>query len=532
MKKFATFFIVIFIIGFAVFLSRDPGKSLSERAARHPSSVMGLSKQQDALDEITRIVVGINDRTKVVGAVKEIVEIAKRPEHNNHPGVQMYAALASIFPLFEGVIYRMRDIVEPSDWIHMTALFNLRTFAYNDYLYGPHMRAIFDFLTYPSEAVGPRFAKISNLQDFLMTSLAPRLEKLLEKARSFENLPNENFAFEFDRTIFVGEGNGIRFIDPEETKKHFIKPYHYTVTFLLQRLLMSTYYLSVLQLDELPALVSTIVKDTTINQLSHKFDLRPLGVDRAKGVTPKMVFDRVKKTREFLHYKETLSDGSKTYSAQEILDKVFSLAHQSAKYQKMAFICGIKYPFEMANNPEVNEKYCMSFSSGTSPESYLVSQGNKYLFNPNSMTINFKAKNNLFQQRLKVFDDNAKGSPSMITSDVTGKSIEINVKAIFQVKFNLRDTLPTGYEAPNDASFATPTGLFAWNYDHGKPSAFSDYSFNGFFNPARVHDIKSLYGAMTTVLYTDAVSPFAIFIRVPSPVRMIIPLNEIIGAND
>ena len=523
MKKTFLFLGVMLVVAFGAYKFFDkqaPGID------RDPSSLT-RSGQQQMIDQMNLRILSIQSRSQVKAVADEMIAIASASEAIAYPAVQMYAAVASLMPSLEGIIYRCRQFVEQSDWIHMSVLFGLRNFKYNDYLYGPHIEAIFDYLTYPSEQAGKPFRSVAELQDYLLFKVAPQIENFMKVAAQLEQLPPENFEFQFDRSILVGQKVGLRFIDPLETKKTFIKPYFYTVEFLLQRTLGTIYYVSALDLNELPMVSNRVLKTTTMNTFVG--DLR-LGVP-VKGVTPMMTYETIKQARTFLNWRNKISNAGQLVETQTLLDWAFYYGQVSAQNQLAAYVCGLKYPYMKSRGqmPNVDKvKDCSILDQVGSTDSYFITEGSKYLFNPNSMILNFKKKYNAFRDRVRAFSTASQNRYAMITSDVTGKSLQVNVKAFFNAKVPPRDFLPTGYSASAAASASNIAGVSAWNYDHGKPLRFKDYTFGGFFNASEVRDSDSLYQAMATLLYTDAISPFAIFIRVPSPTRFFIPPSEII----
>lgn len=534
MKKFFGFVFIAAIIGVGINFAKNPMKNPQEEgsqdfSSRDPSQVS--SAQQKIIDNMNKIILSLSNRTEVSSAVKQIKELAEKPEHKEMPGVQLYGAIASIVPDLEGIFYRCRAFVETSDWLHMSWLFGLRDFQYNSYLYGPHVQALFDYLTYPSEKAGPSFEKVSDFQNYLLSRIAPKLEAFLGEAQKLEKLPSANFEFQFDRTILVGEAKNLRFLDPEEAKKLFIKPYHYTMMFLLQRTLGTIYYIGAMDLNELPIVFNRVIKATTINTI--RGDLRLLTQEPVKGVTPELAYTAIGSTHSFLEWRKdiviTKADKTEKVSAQSLLDKAFLYGRQSAYNQLQAYVCGIKYP--QRNTMEMTSKDCTVFDDHGNPEAQFVANGSKYIFNPNSMLLGFKKKYQMLRDRVRAYEDSAKGSYSTIHSDVTGESVQVNLKALFNERRSQRSFLPTGYLAKPASSRAVGLDARAWNYDHGKPIRFEDFTFGGFFNPSEVSNIDSLYNKMRTVLYTDAIAPFAIFIRVPSTAQFFIRPTEIMNAN-
>lgn len=527
------FALILLVGGFYYFANNQVSStnlsSLSQDAEARREPAANLAAQQEIVDQMNTKILSIRNRDDVKRIAGEVFALAQKPESKIFPAVQMYGFVASLVPMLEGVVYRCRSFVETSDWLHMASLFGLRDFKYNNYLYGVHIDAIFDFLTYPSEAAGKPFQTVSELQDFFLFQIGPRVEAGLKMMAELEKLPSQNFEFNFDRTILVGQSNGLRFIDPEETKKLFIKPNFYTMTFLLQRALGTIYYAGAMDLNELPIVYNAVLRKTGINNFVGKLRVR----DLAKGITPEMTYETIKGTESFLTWRKEISNKGTAIAAQQLLDRSFQFGIASAQNQLAAYVCGLKYTHYRSRGTifEINDKSkdCMSLDGVGSPKNFYVTEGSKYLFDPNSMILDFKQKYNMFRERYRAYVEANQGKYAKIISDVTGKSIEVNIKALFSTKFSQRDFLPTGYTQVSASSQAAGLPkVHAWNYDHGKPMTFKDYTFGGFFNGSEVKDSATLYQTMATLLYTDAVAPFAIFIRVPSTARYFIPPSEII----
>jgi hypothetical protein len=465
----------------------------------------------------------------VRSVAEEIVKTGSKSEYASFPGVQLYVAVARLVPALEGVIYRCRDFIETSDWLHMKALFGFRDFKYNNYLYGQHVDAIFEYLSYPSRRAGKEFKTVSELQDFMLFELAPKLEEILKLSDELEKLPSENFEFKFDRTLLVGRSEDLRFIDPEETEKLFIKPYFYTIKFLLQRTVGSMYYIGAMDLNELPVVFNRVIRKTTINNFVGDLRLK----EPAKGVTPEMTYQAINSTKSFLKWRSNIQSSGKAVKVQNLLDRAFYYGVVSSQYQLAAYVCGLKYPSlrlqgQIMPMSDIS-KDCSSFDR-KDVAAYFVNEGDKYLFNPNSMVLNFKQKYNMFKFRVHAYAEANKGRYAAITSDVTGKTIDVFVKALFNEKVSQRDFLPISYlSVPASSSADGLLGVHAWNYDHGKPIGYKDFTFGGFFNKSQVFDTESLYKTMATLLYTDAISPFGLFIRVPSTANFFIRPTEIIN---
>lgn len=554
--------VAVFFV-FAIKVTKKDGwNQESAEGVRHPAATFASDKrQQDSINEMIEITLRLGADTNEVNrvtkphemrkiaddvreAVKRILEIAKgAPEE---PGTQLMAAIARVVPHLEGIIWRCRAFIEPSDWMHMTALFNLRSFAYNDYLYGPHIKALFNYLTYPTTRFTP-FDDVSDLQDYLLKTVAPDLDdsfKRLEKLLTNPNLSQEKFQFDFDRTVLVGSRFGLKLIDDSkedgEKYKHFIKPYFYTAAFLLERLLMTIYYSATLELDDFPELVNHVIMATTINTVKEKVSVKnKVGQvvsklfrvgDPAKGITPEIIYMEMKKMPNLFTFR-------KDVQVQDLLNNAYRHGRSAAEYQLAAYACGITYHYTNGGNTPPKGK-CMD-QNLTKKGFRFIADGNSYLFDPNRMQQGFKRKYNAFKQRARAYKESEEQKFSSITSDVHGRTLKVNLRAFFDEKRSPRSFFPLtpnpkGFMLTGDASEAVPDmkNTVAWHYDHGKPIAFNDYTFNGFFKDPQPHDAMGLYQNMTLLMYTPSIAPFAAFIRIPSPVQFVTSLQDLISTND
>jgi hypothetical protein len=233
---------------------------------------------------------------------------------------------------------------------------------------------------------------------------------------------------------------------------------------------------------------------------------------------------------EFPNFLTLRSDETKSKA---LLEKSFRLGTDSAYYELAAYVCGIKYgQARVSGVPHLNlQNDCGEFAGQQNPEDILVPAGRKYLFNPNSMVIDFKSKYHALRERYKAYRESAHDQYVTVLSDVTGLPVEVNVHALFKGHRDLKKVLlPNRFQDPGVAGTwvtgkshggTQASKTWAWNYNQGRPIGFYDASFGGFFNPSSVRTADDVYRNMTTVLYTDALAPFSAFLRVPSPTRFL-----------
>lgn len=509
--------------------------NVAPEEARQPSAA--VEGQQAIIDEMTQIILSIANKGEVLPKVNQVLTIAAQKDPKGQmPGVQLLAGYMKMIPGLEGIVYRGRPIVEPSDWLHMSALTTLRTFRYNSYLYGKHVLALFDFVTTPSHKAGPEFKTVTEAQQYLVGKAAPLIESLIAQARAMENLPAESFNFKLDRTLFIGLSDDVRFLDRNETVKQFIKPNLYSITFALQRTLGSLYYWTALNVDDMPAVASEVVAATTINEYKGKLRSFLSASKLAKGVTPIITFDVIKKYPNYFTFRDltyTNHEGkTEKVSAQTLLDRAYTQFFNASYYEMAAFNCIIQYT--VSGNTNATLKDCAN-GDNQDYSSQHAANGQDFMFNPNALLIDYKIKKAALVQRYKLYANNAaSGAYTEITSEVTGKALQLNVKALFSAKNSPRNFFPTAFAKADQAAYQSEIGVHGWNYDHGFPIAYGnkkDFTFGGFFNPQQVADIKSLNTAMATVVYTRSLTNFAVLLPVPSPVIVPIPILDTMTVN-
>ncbi|MFA6238165.1 MAG: hypothetical protein WC635_12605 [Bacteriovorax sp.] len=511
MKKF----LVIFALSTLVITLFQVTNNSRKIVGPKPASVPGDGNQQMVIDHLTEKILSMKSREDVLVATNEIKQISSREENLNFPVVQVFRAVAQILPSLEGIIYRCRMIVEPSDWLQISALSQLRAFSYDSFVYGDHVKAIFNFLTYPSHHAGKPFQSVAELQAFLLNTVTPQLDEFLALAKKSEKLPAANFEVLIDKTLAVGISEELRFIDKEEAKKIFIKPYFFALEGLLHRVQGSLYYFSAIELNDLPKVANALLKKTTINTFIG--ELRAPG-DSVKGVTPILSGQAIKKFPKYLTWKKEIQYRGTNVTAQSLLDRSFNYFRAAAHYQRAGYICGLSYPLNSENNEHMTEaglSACGSLSS-LDVASYHVNNGREYLFDPNGLVLRFKQKNKTHQDRVRVFEGAANGQYVRVLSDATGKSVDVFAKAFFNTKQSQRDFLPISFKNVDASSRVEELNTYAWNYNYGKPAGYRDFTFNGFFNSNQVNSIDSLEKAMATLLYSDSISSFATFIRLPT----------------
>lgn len=524
MKKFFLFIAFCAVAFGAIYLTKQPTLTVatdlsSTQPATDPSKF--INKHQQLMDLISTKILAIQTKKDIKSVVSELNKIST--DNPEFIGPKIMAGIANFLNKMEGIVWRSRGIVEPSDWLHSTALFQLRNFANYNYLYGQHIEALFNFLVDPPEdtKAKPMFTKLTQLTGFLNSKeIVGDLESQINLLKSADGRPSYEFVFDFDRRIINGIEDGLPLIDKDEAKRKFIKPYIYTLTFLFQRLAATIHYVDPINMNDLPKFSNAMLRKTTLNMIENKIKIPLFGREHAvaPGVTPMMLYKTMDEHKDFLTLRKG-TDNSYAW-AQYHWKKAFDLNVEAARYQLAAFVCGITYPEQAQNGsyPTVTVSTCNQLNVNEYKNKFLE-DGDKYIFNPNRMLIDLKQKYKAIRDRAVAHSQNQKGTQYVpITSDVTGQTLMVNIKAVYTIPRNgdLKSVyLPASYELEKSPG-RNVGDTWAWNYNHGKPQTFKDPTFNGFFQ-----DGSDVYRNMTTLMYTDALVPFAIWLRVPNPTRFI-----------
>jgi hypothetical protein len=560
-KKIVGVVALVAVMGVAIYAAkgRQPGFE------RDPAGALisgGNPQQNRVMEDIVDLVVGSETKgyagIKSKADVQPVLDQVKRivGQNSQYPMVKVAGGIVKLIELHEGILWRLRHVVEGSDWIHASVLFRLRSTYYNNYLWGPHLTAIMDYIAEPTSTAGREpWEKASEAQNWLLGNVVTELEsQVTELDKIMKDAKPKDVEFDFLRRILVGSApeRGLTLIDKEDNRI-FIKPYLYTLKFLMERAMMGLIYVSAINLDDLPQVSTTIMARTEINFARGKVrDIKSYLRSRndddrpPKGITPKLVFDALASYPRFLTWRMDIPAAAGSpqgrEKTKELLEWAYRLGRSSAENQLRGYVCGIKY--HLHRSPNLSDAECMTKPSA--PREF-IPRGERFVYNPNLMVDDLEKKFNAFSQRVAVYSSPA-NDYATVTSDVTGQTLRLNVRKFFDVALPPRAFIPTGFNNPGAASDTDVTSRFGreykWNYLHGLPNQYSkwvaapngtgrhtavDYTLNGVFQQGSSFD--GFLRNMTTLLYTDSVAPFAAFIRFPSTVRMFIGVSDLVDAN-
>lgn len=481
--------------------------------------------QQVVIDDFTSKILAMKSKDDVNKTVKYIEEVSK-----NYPqfvGVQLFNASFQMLPVFKGIIWRLRGVVEDTDITHSMVLSYLRFFYSSQYVYGPHVMALFHYFADP-EPTSNQFRKISDLQNFLYKDVRPYLVQYLVEAQKSLSQNAEFHHFSLDRRIYIGADEDKRFFDEVEAKKEYIKPYTSYVISGLARTIGSIDYFYSYNFDDMPKIMQAVLRKSAINSILGRFKLRPgkreSWEDRSlpKIMSKKEIFDIVDNYKKFgtLRFEEAES--------QKYLNESYSMFALASEHDLKGYVCSIQYPSTMMSGGVLEDSYKCDWSfmedESFQEEEYFVVGGSKFLVDPNLLLINHRQDFHELHDRYRIYHPVSEDGIVSITSDATGQVVRIMAQGAFKAQKDLKNFLPvefsTNYKSDtvtvkNDVGAYNKNGQWEWNYDYGRPTKWrSQYvTFGGLF-PDLTND--NAYDIMASVRLTRSLRPFSnLFTTIP-----------------
>ncbi len=497
--------------------------------------------QQVVIDDFTNRILEIDSTEDIDRVISHISKVSK--EYPKFVGVQLFASFAEALPQFKGIAWKLRGLVEKTDIAHTYILSQLRFLYFSSYMYGPHLKALFHYLTDPPKN-GSKFESLAELQNALYFKIRPQLSSLLQKAERSLGLEPELHNFTFDRRIFTGDSPGKRFFDPSEANREFIKPYMSYIISCMARAIAAIDYLYIYNIDDLPNIMRAVLKKSAINQLKSRFQFGGTSSRRRVGfnstrinkesvkslpqvISRKEVFEIIER-RKFSDFLTFASDRVSREKANEVLAESYQMVQKAAEHDLKGYVCSISYVSMMMNGEYISSDYSCDWDfmekEGFTEEEYFVVGGKNFLIDPNQLLINHKQKFHELRDRYRIYLENENNSGVYIVSDVTGEPIRINAHAVFKVFDDLKVFIPETYSNEmvyNGKTLArgygshNKNGKWSWNFDYGRPLSWSSeaITFGGLF-PDMTN--SNVYDLMYTIRLTQSLRPFSnLFTTVP-----------------
>jgi hypothetical protein len=211
--KLSLILCMVFALSLNSFAAR-PKKKVTRKIANLKSSISKENKQiVEKLNSIVMSVSAHNDIKKTISdverAVKEITALAAANPKSEI--AQMYAEVVKHIPHFRGFVYRLRNLVEPSDFAYIMSITALRKWKQTGQFRAKYADALFDYFTDPNpkqEILGQKgyFKSVSEMQDWVLDKVTP---KLVESVKNVKGIINGNALekayFEYKTELFIGK---------------------------------------------------------------------------------------------------------------------------------------------------------------------------------------------------------------------------------------------------------------------------------------------------------------------------------------
>jgi hypothetical protein len=193
-------------------------KSGYKKASRKISSFKDEISEQEKLitADLNKIILSVSastDFSKTERAINNALEkIENIKEKNPNSSVaKLYYEVTRHIPLFKGFLYRMRSIVEKSDFSYIIAIAALRKYKQTNQFRAKYMDALFDYLTEPNPGksiAGQNgiFTSISELQDWFSKKVQKQLVKSVKSVKKLlASNPLETPYFIFKSELMIGK---------------------------------------------------------------------------------------------------------------------------------------------------------------------------------------------------------------------------------------------------------------------------------------------------------------------------------------
>jgi hypothetical protein len=479
------FLIVLPLIAIAAFFfgrSYDWGtspavsKSSSSTGSRAVSSEVGVSLDESKrLREINKAIVSIKSKEEIEAMVLRLQKTAK--ENPKMQAVRLYAAVTRPLLLMKGVAWRLREVVESCRLCHVTALKSIRDLYFSDYMRGPHVNALIDYLVEPT-TTSMSFTSFGAFQDYLLKTVAPELDYVLSEITDIENSIAPGHFFELDAYLFTGYSEKKRFISDKNRNSMIVQGNLDFMKSAVNRALGSIYYVSTFNLEKLPDFMNDVIAKSAISNIGSEVKptspIEYLNVLYNKGI----VFDKFKSLGK---HRESFTDNE----IADYMSKSFSHFADAADNDLSAF----KNSLEQSNMEESGD----------------------YLISPKLLSINEEEALRNLNAKVEMYSKAKANQLYVGTSIATGQQYSINLKAVFKKHKSLQDYLPKE-EFKSKERYTVKEGIKKWDYRYGEPINWKDPTFGGLLPKANNSNLLEL---VRTLKLTAETRDIAKFLPVP-----------------
>lgn len=459
--KFSNKFIAFVLIGATGFISFYMGRktssvSLPEETSIDLSSTALSSAVPSTLSAnssemvLNNIIYNVKNKDQVPGMIAKIQDYAvKNPSDKT---AQIYSALVTPLPLFKGIVYRLRMIVEPVDVAYIALIAELRAFKRNNDRRAAHIDALFDYFTEPNpeENVGGQigyFKSAGQFQDYMALTVAPVVFKNAVNLAILADAADVNTPlFMYDSNLLFGLPNMLS-NGPTIRWKKFMPGHLKSVVANLHLRLGMGYYFASYNFDKLPQFINSLTAKTLVskrsvanlNIVANVFDLHMQSPKEFRDELGKSKYSTLLTLRD-------LAKGDSGY-----LKQAHYHIQRAINYRSKAF-----------KDMEIYEKRANT---------------NEYFVDPDFVTSRATLTSAILSKRYKLAQ-----KEDVFTDRLTGDQFEVNIPALFDYKNPGIQDLKNLYAdqfVPGDDKIGNNPKTFKWNYEYGKASRWPDPTFAG-----------------------------------------------------
>ena len=492
--------------------------------------------EKDLIESMNSEIFEMKSHYDVAKVILSFDEIAKRPESKDFLVVQTYAASTRPLIHLRGIVWRMRQIMERDCKVcHLIAVTRIRDAFYSDYMLGPHLRYLTEYLVHPiDEEYTPGIArgtgnpsfpidlrykdsfyfdKVSWLQNYVasapkdslklpgdqvgygfLSSLQNSRDQLAMVRKVLIDKGQMGTFFEFDMHLLVGKKDGMAFISEMNARKTVVGG---NIAFMISnvdQLLGSLKWLGVYNFNRLPHFINDLMLKTSLNQTS--------GLTKVK----------IPKANSPIEFMSILKRG---------FSSVLSLgAHKKLGKMRSRYLDNPKSAENILAQAKAHIKDSIVMAKNGLEESVKGSTGdsNKYLLEPRYLTLEYDSTIQTFEKRIEMYSTDGFVS---INTGIDGV-VDVNIHALYRPHKSLQNFLPSMANKRHKRTENVPIPQLnvssdqKINYEYGKPTAadYEDRTFGGLLEESQVGE-RNFFNTIRKLKISPETKGFAVFLPVP-----------------
>lgn len=482
MKNIFTYItIAVVFTALGYFISQQVGTESSSWSSQSPKKVERAISSVDAdeqkmIDEITDSILAIKNKEQLK---ESLVALKGKAEANKDKKlVQIYYYALKPLEVMEGLVWRLRGVVESCQVCHISALNFIRSLFYKDYMYGPHVKAILEYLVEPpAEPNGKLFTSVSDLQEnYIRPVLIDNLEKTIKGLETTVGQLDDNFSFRFDNRLLTGydASTGKRFISEAKVDKIVVKGNFYYMLARRERFLGFLYFFINYNFDSVNKYINSVIVRTKVNTILGDI----LSIGEKPGVVNNTTMDFV-----------------------EVLKKYPSIGRVFGNKCTAWHDKNLRRSFELYRNVQIHRLAGLKMSLAQSD----MNNSEAYLLRPKVLASNEEDFENALEERVKIWNTAfVEGRSVEITNLVAAGQLRVNPGAFFKCYSNLQQFVPFtakegGTDHVTDGNYIDKAKkVWRWDYLRGRPVKFKDPKFGGLLPDATNENFYEIYRSFRT----------------------------------